>query len=286
MQFYRPQSIGQVNELWDRHQHRARLIAGGTDLLVEFRQKNSWPADGLIDLTQVQGIHGIEDQGDHLSIGAATTHDAIVKNDWIQRYAPILAGACRQIGSQQIRNRGTIGGNICNASPCADSIPALFVMNARLQVASMQGERIVSVQEFFSAPYRTVLAPGEWLKGILIPKADESAHWAFIKLGRRNAMAISRMSMAVMLWLNDKQEFSEVRVAPGSVFPVWRRVTEVEQFLAGKKTADEVFERAGRLLAEIMIQVSGRRWSTPYKEPVVAALLSRVLRMAVQTNSA
>lgn len=282
--FFRPVTVKQVSELLDKYQEHAQLIAGGTDLLLQVRQRNRPLSAYLIDLTRVEGMNEIIADGEQIMIGAAVTHDQIVRSQVINKDAPLLATACRSIGSQQIRNRGTLGGNICNASPCADSIPPLFVLEAQLNIIKTDSRRTVPISEFFSAPYQTILHKGEWLHSIIIKKLDQNCSSAFLKLGRRNAVAVSRINLAAVLKLSQEGLIEEARLTPGSVFPVWRRIPEIENFLLHKKASLPLFEASGKRLSQIMVEVSGRRWSTPYKEPVVAALLKRVLCAAAKID--
>ena len=280
MQYHKPKNNIEVNELLIKLGNSAQIVAGGTDLLVEARYQGKSIKEHWIDISSIPELKLIKEINGRISIGPMVTHSEIIHNDLINQSTPLLAKACRVIGSMQIRNRGTIGGNVCNASPCADSIPALMALDARLVIDSMTGEQVLPIAEFFLKPYQTVLKTGNWLKEIHTKKMDSNECFAFLKLGRRNAVAIARMSFAVIMRIKNDEIIEDTRFVPGSVFPVWRRVTEVEEFLKGKPATRELFNQAGKIASETMIQNSGRRWSTPYKEPVVAALTSRVLSKA------
>jgi len=275
MNYFKPENIDEVCALLSEKGNNARVIAGGTDLLVESRYKKL-AIQNLIDISQIPGLNDIYEEDNKIIIGVTATHDKIVNDPLINKHAPLLAEACRQIGSQQIRNRGTIGGNICNASPCADSIPPLFTLNAVLKIKSTNSETKIPISDFFSAPYHTKLTSDEWLTHIIIDKLEANYRSSFIKLGRRNALAISRINMATILKLSTNR-ILEARFSPGSVFPVWSRIDDVEKMLKDQDVSVELFEDAGQLVSKKMIEVSGIRWSTPYKEPVVAALTKRAL---------
>jgi len=281
MQYHKPKNISEVTELLDTFNGSAQIIAGGTDMLVETRYHQQNLKEHWIDISEIDELKQIHVIDGQISIGPAATHSDITGNDVIKQHAPLLAEACRVIGSLQIRNRGTIGGNVCNASPCADSIPALIVLDAQLVIDSAEGEQVKPISEFFIKPYKTILTPGSWLKNIRIHKMDTEDKFAFLKLGRRNALAISRMNFAVVMKISN-HIIDSVRLAPGSVYPIWRRVTEAEEFLQGKKASETMFKEAGKIVADSMIKTSGRRWSTPYKEPAVANLTERVLCKAVK----
>ena len=281
MQYHKPHNVKELNDLLNKFGTDAQILAGGTDLLVESRFKDTNLGEHWIDISGINGLKKIIDSDNQIHIGSMVTHSEIVHNDLIKKHIPILAEACRKIGSMQIRNRGTIGGNICNASPCADSVPALMALDAHLVIESVAGEQELPIADFFIKPYLTVLKTGSWLKELYISKMDPDDGFAFLKLGRRNAVAISRMSFAAIIKTKSNEIIEKAKFVPGSVFPVWRRVTEAEEFLIGKRVTKELFEQTGRIISKKMIKNSGRRWSTPYKEPVVEALTRRVLCKAV-----
>jgi xanthine dehydrogenase FAD-binding subunit len=280
MQYHKPKNIFEVTELLNTFKNDAQIFAGGTDILVEARYNKKNLKEHWIDISGISGLKQIKEIKKQISIGPMVTHSEIIRNDMIKQHAPLLAEACRVIGSLQIRNRGTIGGNICNASPCADSIPALVVLDTQLVIDSSSGEQVLPISDFFIKPYMTILKPGKWLKEIRIMKMKAENKFAFLKLSRRNALAISRMNFAVILQIAWDNTIESVQFAPGSIFPIWRRVTKAEEFMLGKRISMELFQEAGKIVADSMIKESGRRWSTPYKEPVVAALTARVLAKA------
>ncbi len=280
MHYYRAKNLKDILNLFESEGDRVHLIAGGTDVLVEARQK-PLPQDAfLLDISQTADLRHINEQGQTIHIGASVTHQELAESALIRQSAPLLAQACRQIGSLQIRNRGTLGGNICNASPCADTVPPLLALNANVHIAGLQGKRTVPVAEFFDSPYHPLLNNGEVVSAVSFAKLEPTTRTAFYKLGRRKALAISRINMAVVFKMTEEGFLEDVRLAPGSVFPAWHRVSEAETFLENKKAQLSVFEEAGKLVADKMIAISGRRWSTPYKEPVVAALVKRTLAIA------
>lgn len=300
--FHRAASLDEALELRGRWGEAGTVIAGGTDLLVALRQE-SWtlPPLPVIDLTGVEALReividapGVGD-AERVSLGALATHDAIERNDRLRRVAPLLCKASSTVGSPQIRHRGTIGGNIANAASCADTMPPLVALGALLTLQSRHGRREVPVAAFTSGPYRTILQPDEILTAITFPALREREGSAFLKLGRRNALSISRMSVAVVLERGDGGLVRNVRIAGGSVVPTVRRFPEAEACLEGMAWTEEAGTRdeaaGGRVgeairasaaaLAEAMVRETGRRWSTPYKEPVVQAMAARAIRAAL-----
>jgi len=281
VKYHRVQNLELLKELLTKYGGNMHLIAGGTDLIVEIRQPHFETKKHVIDISRLQEIKNIEEEGSCIKIGSGVTHDMIIQSGLAREYAGLLGSACRNIGSQQVRSRATIGGNICNASPCADTVPALMALNAELTILSAEGTRKAQIADFFHKPYQPKIGTDEAVISIRFMKLNKKQKSAFIKLGRRNAVAISRISMAVVLAVDEKNIIEEVRIAPGSVFPGWQRVTEAEAFLEGREAVEKNFAEAGSITARKMIEISGRRWSTDYKEPVTASLTKRTLLAAL-----
>jgi carbon-monoxide dehydrogenase medium subunit/xanthine dehydrogenase FAD-binding subunit len=185
------------------------------------------------------------------------------------------------IGSPQIRNRGTIGGNIMNAAACADTVPPLMTLNARLKLNSSTGEREIALTDFFVKPYVTFARPDEILSEIRFDKLGPAMRSSFFKLGRRNALSIARLSVAVVLKIDGKGLIEEARIVPGAAFPSWQRIREAEEILVGQKPSHDIFVKAGKKVSEMMIANTGRRWSTEYKEPVISVLVRRALEQCI-----
>ena len=280
MHYHRAETIEELKELLKLPAGQIHILAGGTDALVEARQHPFNTDTHFIDISRTPLLRTIEEHNGQLIIGAAVTHQELATNPDVRQYAALLADASSRVGSLQIRNRGTIGGNICNASPCADTVPPLMVLDAEVEVLNSKGTRTVPISDFFYKPYRPRLEPDDLVLKIKFKKLSNVQRSAFYKLGRRKALAISRINMATVLQLTDDKTITEARIAPGSVFPAWIRVKDAENFLRGEKASSAVFTEAGKIVAAEMVTVSGRRWSTPYKEPVVAALVKRTLMLA------
>lgn len=268
---------------------RGHFIAGGTDLLVGLRaQSPSLPPVEVIDITRIGKLDGISlvnsagsKRADSVRLGPLVTHAQIAASSNLQKWAMLLAEASAEIGSPQIRNRATIGGNIANGASCADTVPPLIALGAELTLRSVRGARRVLLEEVTTAPYETILAPDEMITEIDFPPIPGRSGSAFVKLGRRNALSISRMSIAVVVVQGDQKTIKDLRIAAGSVVPTVRRFRSVESVLRGESATIDRITAAGEALAAEMVRISGRRWSTPYKEPVVAALLRRALERAI-----
>jgi carbon-monoxide dehydrogenase medium subunit len=234
----------------------------------------------VLDISRAEGLEGIAAHDDAIGVGPLTTHARLAGSPILLARAPLLAEAASLIGSPQIRNRGTVGGNIMNAATCADTVPPLIALGAEVILRSASGERRMQLKELFAGPYRTVARPDELLTEIRFPAPASRTRSAFIKLGRRNALSIARLSVAVVLRLDEEGRIADPRVVPGSAFPAWERVSEAEEMLAGAIPSRELFAAAGRAAAGAMVARTGRRWSTEYKEPVIAELVRRALELS------
>jgi CO/xanthine dehydrogenase FAD-binding subunit len=276
-EYYSPQSVTEVCNLLAQLGPGAKILAGGTDVLIELRKATDEAAGSIIDISGISSLKGIEESGDTILVKPLTTHAEILRSALIGTYAPLLKTAVAGIGSPQIRNRGTIGGNIMNAAACADTVPPLIALGARIKLQSSGGERVVALSDFFTKPYVTVAQRGEILVEIRFPKLPPDARSSFIKLGRRNALSISRLSVAAILTWNQSGVITDARIVPGAALPTWHRVAEAENLLIGHKPTRELFVKAGKEVSDIMISFTGRRWSTEYKEPVIAVLVRRAL---------
>lgn len=280
-EYISPRSLDDACRLLSSGGEHPRILAGGTDVLVELRKPAASQPSMIMDISRLAELRGIEESGDSILIRPLTTHAELAQSEIIKRHAPLLHTAVSTIGSPQIRNRGTIGGNIMNAAACADTVPPLMVLGAQLKLLSAEGERALPMSDFFVKPYQTTAGQNEILTEIRFPKLPQNAKSMFIKLGRRNALAIARLSVAVVLVKNPDGTIGEARIVPGAVFPQWQQVPEAEQLLLGKKPSKELFVEAGEKISAAMILHTGRRWSTEYKEPVIAVLVRRALEACV-----
>jgi len=258
----------------------SRPLAGGTDVLVYVRHEKP-PFDRLIDISRVPEMKVVERRGDEIIIGGAVTFTEAAESALLQQVAGCLVEACLTVGGPAIRNAGTLAGNVVNAAACADSLPPLVCLDMVAHLRSLAGERSLLVSELIQGANRTGLQPGELLTHFSFPIPPTGVRHAFTKLGRRNAQAISRLSMAAMGRLDDHGRADFVRLSPGAAMPTPRRFGEVEGLLLGQAPTDELLAAAGAKTAEVMIAVTGRRWSTEYKEVAIQALAERTLRRAL-----
>lgn len=273
-------SIQEACELLSKYNTDVKVIAGGTDLMVQFRDEDKRYRDikYVVDISHIKEMNFIKEDGERIIIGAAITHDDIQKSQLLKKYAPFLCNAAATVGSPQIRNRGTVGGNICNSSPAADTVPPLIALDAELKIESIRGARVVPIKSIYVKANQNNLAADEIVTEIRFKKLPEGSKTSFIKLGRRKALAISRINVAVTAKCNLEGRVEDIRIYPGCIFGVPERVTAAEEILIGKLPTVELINEAGLKVSEEMITKTGIRWSTEYKKPAVEALIRRGLK--------
>jgi carbon-monoxide dehydrogenase medium subunit/xanthine dehydrogenase FAD-binding subunit len=230
----------------------------------------------LIDINKIDELHSIQMSENEIMIGAATTFSEIQENLLIEKYLPLLKKAVSTIGSLQIRNKATIAGNFVNNAPCADSVPALLVYDARIELQSLNKKRELLLEDFLMEPYKTQLDSNEIVTKIIIPIPKENYKSDFYKLGRRRAVAISRITLAVLCNVKNNT-FNDIKIASGAVTPIGKRFKEIENFAKGKKITNELLIQLSQKLGEEILQATGLRWSTAYKLPVVQQTFYQLL---------
>jgi CO/xanthine dehydrogenase FAD-binding subunit len=284
IQYFRPTSLTEALQCLQDSAYQNRLLAGGTDLMVQLRNH---PEDNsrLIDISRLEDLKKVEVGLDKVVIGAAVTFNEILLNVELQKSVPLFMLACSQIGGPQIRNRGTIGGNVVNAAVCADTLPVLVCLEAEVSLTNGISSRKLLISEFISSKNHTNIKPGEILTQFSFLKPSPQTRLAYIKLGRRNAMAISRISLSLLGSLNQDGTIQSCRMAFGAISECVSRFSEVEDALQGKKPDLKHFETCGQIATSKLIALQGRRWSTEYKEKVVTNLCKRALQKAFLQES-
>ena len=255
---------------------RSIPLAGGTDVYVALRVNPVW-FDRLVDIRRIPELNEISIEGDQFKLGAAVTFSHAIKNPILQRVAPFLVEACKTIGGPAVRNCGTFGGNVSNAAACADSLPSLVCLEAVAHLRSTKGERQLKVEDLVTGPHQTQIEPGELLTHFTFKVPSENARSCFIKIGRRKAQSISRLSIAVIGTVDAAGVVDYIRVCPGAAVATPVRFPKVEDVLLGKKPDKEAITAAADQLVADMIESTGRRWSTEYKEITLKAIAERSL---------
>jgi CO/xanthine dehydrogenase FAD-binding subunit len=274
--YYEPQGLEEALSLLDRFDHVAAILAGGTDLVPLMKQKTVQPKH-LINIKRLTELDFI--RGDSvLEIGALTTIRAIEKSDFLQKECPLLRDTAGHIGYVQIRNVGTIGGNICNASPAADFAPALMVLDATMEIASINGKRSTSINSFFLSPGETILDKNEMVTSFRIPRTDERARSIFKKVPSGNSSGLAVASVAVLLSVDEGASVvREARIAVGSMAPTPLRCLETEQLLIGQKISEEILNSVCEKIVEETGPISDIRGSKEYRIHLIRAMTKDAL---------
>lgn len=271
--YFSPSSLGETLKMLRDYKGKSRLLAGGTDVLVKMK-KGAVSPDVVVDLSKISELSFIELAGGNLRIGGLTRLADIGESSLVREKAQALAEAIDVLASSQVRNRATIAGNLCNASPAADTAPPLLVLDASVKLQSPDGERIVPLAEFFLGPEQTVAKPEEVLTEVIIPLQEGTS--AFIKLGRRKAFTLSITSVAAFARVKNGR-FEEVRVALGAVAPTPMRARKVEEALKGKEANKENIEKAAESVKEECCPITDVRASAEYRTEMAYVLTKRVL---------
>ncbi len=263
-----------------RHGSAARILAGGTDLLVELKSTAHAP-EMVIDISRATELQGIAVTDEGLRLGALVTHSEIVHSALIQDVFPGLADAARSIGAVQTRNLATLGGNLMTCVPSMDSGPMLIALDARVTVESPTGRRQIPLLELFVGPRKTALKPDELLVEIVIPKQHFGKPAAFQKLGLRKGQALALVNAAASFWTDgDEGSFREVRIALGAVAPTVIRAIKAEAYLEGRPITAQAMAEAGRIAATEAKPISDFRASAGYRRDLIAVLVKRALESA------
>jgi len=260
----------------------ARPIAGGTDILVELQEGGESPPV-LVDLSGLEELKGIREEEGAITIGALATHAEIAAHPGLSHQARPLALGCAEVGSPQIRNRGTIGGNLVNASPAADGIPGLLALGASVRLASATGERELPLEEFFLGVKKTAMHPGELLvsTGFAAMEGDEAGF--FLKLGQRRALAIAKVSAAGRIGF-DGSQVATARIVLGAVAVTALRARAAEEYLVGRGLNPETIAEAGRLAAEESRAITDIRSQAAYRDEMAGILVARGLDEILQQS--
>jgi len=276
--FYQPASLQEASRILRENGPGGRFLAGGTDLVIAIKEKGLVPKY-IVDLKRIAGLSGIREQGDgSITIGALTTMREIETSPLITKKYPFLSQSAAEVGSIQIRNRATVGGNMANATPSADVAPALIALNATAKTTGANGDRMVPLEEFFRGPGQTVMTIDEILTELTIPKTGPRLVGEYIKFSPREMMDLAYVGVAVAynLCVSDKQ-CEGVRIVLGAVAPTPLRAKRAEAALEGQVLTEALAEKVGQIAAEEAKPISDVRSSADYRRAMVGAMTKRAL---------
>lgn len=277
-QYHLPESLDEALSLLAELENATPVI-GGTDLMIAMRNGVSIP-DHIVDLNKISELNYVKAVDGIIMIGATATH-AEVANSPIAAKIPSLVDSVSRIGSPQIRNRGTITGNICNASPAADSAPPLLVHMAEVEIQSLDGKRTIPIVDLFAGPKINSLQPGELLTEIRIPVPPAGSSSSFKRIGRRKAFTLSVVSSAAYIQM-EGETCTDAKVAFGSVAITPIRVPEAESLLSGSKLDEETVKVASDAVYEAVKPITDVRGTAEYRKDMCPVLMRRAIKQCME----
>ncbi len=274
-------TIKEACSLLYRYKENAKLMAGGTDLLIAMRRKKIRP-QYVINVKTISNADYIYHDVEGLKIGALTTLSDIESSSLVLDMFPVIAYSAHQVGTPQVRNVATIGGNLCNAAPSADMTPSLIGLGAKAKLIGIRGERVIDLEKFFAGPGESILRTGEMLVEIQVPDPSPFTGGAYLKLPARTAIDIAVVSVAAIVTLDSKgANIVDAKIVLGAVAPTALRVRKVENIIKGKPIENRLIERAAQVAAQEAKPISDVRGSVSYRREMVKVLTNRAIRQAI-----
>jgi len=276
-QYFAPQKIEEALEILSRYEREVKIIAGGTDLLVQYYDRlyeiNHW-----LDLKNIKDLKNIRINKNQMEIGAMITHTQLEISEDIKKYFPILSQAAADIGSPQIKNRGTIGGNIVNASPAGDLLPSLMAYKAQIKLVSSKEETIIPAEAFFLGPKKTMIRTDQLLSEIILPLPEKHTYGSWIKIGKRKALIIATITLALIVRMDEDDEIvKDVSVCLGSVAPTPIEIKEIKGKMIGKKYKQLDFNQLGELVEDKISPIDDIRGTREYRKDVAKEIMINAL---------
>jgi len=276
-QYFAPQKIEEALEILFQYGKEIKIIAGGTDLLIQYYDR-LYEVNGWLDLKNIKELEDIRINKNQIEIGAMVTHTQLEKSEDIKKYFPILGQAAADIGSPQIRNRGTVGGNIVNASPAGDLLAPLMAYGAQFKLQSNQREKIVLAEEFFIGPKKTILEPIQLLTQIILPLPSEKTYGCWIKIGKRKALIIATITLALVVEMaEDNKTVKDVRTCLGSVAPTPIEIKEIRKKMVEKNFNQLDFNQLGQIVEDKITPIDDIRGTREYRKDVAKEIMINAL---------
>ena len=282
--YYTPTSVTEALEILQRYDGQARVIGGGTDLLVETRRGLHRPVQAMVDVTHIDGLGSIEEEGDYIVIGCGVTHTQIVRDPRIARWGTCLAESCGVIGGPQVRNSGTLAGNVAHALPAGDGVIGLLALGGEIEVAGQEGSRWMPVQDSFKGPGKSFINRfGEVLTRLRFRRCEENEGSAHHRVMRPQGLCLPIISMGARLQLDEDDRILDARIGMGPVGPVPYIAEPAMDLLTGGLATDEQFTKAAEVaLKSVSLRASKYRASHGYRAQMVRTFLPAILERAAR----
>jgi len=282
-EYHAPKTISEALDLVADLGEKAKILAGGTDLMIHLKE-DMIQTENIIDLNGVEELKGIQcEAGKGAELGAMTLIDTIEHSEVVKAKYPALAYAAGELGSVQVRMMATIGGNCCNASPCAETVPPLSAYGAKVVIRSKKGEREMAVEDFILGNRSISLEPDEIVTKFVLPEPKPRSACRYDYIGLRDAMEIDLANLAANVTLaEDKETIEDIKVVMGSVFYKPLVSKEIPELLKGKKLTDDLLEAAAQAAQNEAKPISDVRASAEYRKEVIGTLARRVIKRAYE----
>ncbi len=272
-EYEKPKNIEETLQLLSKYKEKAKILAGGTDLIVHLKEGFASP-DFVIDVKDIEVLKELKISNNNIFIGAGVTFTELIESKEIEEQLPILYQASKKVASVGVRNRATLVGNICSAVPSLDSAPALLVYDAEISVISLEGERKIGIHDWFTGVKKTILKPDELVLGINIKTTKHSG--VYEKLGRYRGEDLAQAGIGIFVGDND------LRFAYCAVGPIPKRMRKLEDFLNGKKITDEVIDEAAEIIPTEISPITDIRSSKEYRSHMMKVMFKRGLKKSLE----
>ena len=286
-EYLEPANIPEAIALLERYDGKAKIIAGGTDLLVQMRRGTIKP-EYVINIGNIQGLDYIRyDENEELKIGALTTIRTLERSAEVQQGYPVIPQAASRMASVGVRNLATLGGNLCNAAPSADTAPALIALSARARIVGPKGERVVLLEDFFTGPGSTILGKGEILTEIQVPVLQPRTGTTYLKHDIRGTLDLAIVGVAAAITLEPRGELcQEAKVVLGAVAPTPMRARQAEEILKGKEIDDTLIEKSAQVASDESQPITDVRAPADYRSEMVKVFTRRAIKEALRLAKA
>ena len=278
--YYQPKDLQDTVSFLSKEGSSAQVLAGGTDLIPRIKDRLTSPKY-VVNIKGLPELQGMGKEREGFRIGALTTIRTLETSPVIRRQFPLLAQAAAALGSVQVRNIATVGGNLCHAVPSADTAPPLLSLNARATLIGPKGKRNLPLEDFFQGPRRTALQPGELLSELLLPPLPERWGGVYIKLGHRMAMDLAIVGVSALVVLDSAGRFQDCRIGLGAVAPTPVRAKQAEEILRGEKFTEAALEKASEIGMGECQPIDDIRASRSYRCEMVKVLIHRAISQAL-----
>jgi carbon-monoxide dehydrogenase medium subunit len=281
-EYLAPQTVREVCKLLSQYKGRVKIIAGGTDLLVKMKDRELTP-QYLVGIKKIENLNYIHYNAvTGLRIGAMTSNQSLANSPIVREKFPILAMAAAEIGTPQIRNMGTVGGNLCNAAPSADTASPLIALGATVKLVNSKRERTIDLEKFFTGPGETVLKDDELLTEIQVPSLPPRTGGTYLKLFSRGSVDIGTVGVAVMLTLGKDENCHRARIVLAAVGPTPLRAKRAEEVIEGKKIEDGIVEKTAQSAVEEAQPISDVRSSVEYRREMVRIFTKQAIIQSLE----